>query len=193
MLVALTGGFGTGKSTVLEMFRECGARVLSADSIVHELLGREDVKEKIRERFGSYVFNSDGSINRKALAERVFSSDVQRRWIENLLHPEVFKKIEEFYSDSPGGITIVEIPLLYETSTEDRFDAVIVVYAPESEVRKRLQSRGFTEAEINRRIKAQLDIEEKKRRADYIVDNSLEPYKTRQMVVSIFNKLKEMA
>ncbi|NOX21154.1 MAG: dephospho-CoA kinase [Nitrospirae bacterium] len=191
MLVALTGGFGTGKSTVLEMFRHCGAHTLSADQIVHELLEREDLKREILEYFGPDILDTDGRIDRKALAERVFSSEENRIWLERLLHPEVFRKIDEFYRQHPEGITVVEIPLLYETSTEDRFDAVVVVYAPESKVKERLKDRGFNEEDISCRMKAQLDINEKLRRADYVVDNSSDQESTFQAVRDIYDRLRK--
>ncbi len=191
MLIALTGGFGTGKSTVLQMFESLGARVLSADSIVHSLLKKEHIKEKIRGIFGEAVFIKE-EINRNALAEVVFNSVEKRKKLEAVLHPEVFREIEGFKRATEGGLGIVEIPLLFETGKEGEFDRVIVVVAKDEVVRKRLSERGFTEEEIEKRQRAQMSLKEKAERADFIIDNSLGLEHTKRQVKEIMERLHEI-
>ncbi len=191
MLVALTGGFGTGKSTVLEMFRRLGVPVLSADSVVHELLLRDDVKKRIRDSFGEAVFKN-GEIDRKALARVVFESEKKRNTLEGILHPEVFRAIEEFRSKNAERIAVAEIPLLFETGTEARFDKVIVVVSDDEKVRERLTRKGFSKEEIKKRQKAQMPIQQKKERADFVVENSGGLQETEKQVKEILKALKEM-
>ncbi len=190
MLVALTGGFGTGKSTVLDIFRSLGVPVLSADQEVHELLTRDDIKTEIRGYFGEGVF-TDGEINRNELARVVFKSKEKRRWLERLLHPEVFKRIDAFGKENSDRIAIVEIPLLYEIGAEGRFDKVVVVIAGDEQVRKRLARKGLTMQEIQQRQSAQLPIEGKKARADFVIDNSDGLKETERQVKEILKELED--
>ncbi len=191
MLVALTGGFGTGKSTVLEIFRRYGVPVLSADEVVHELLARDNIKAEIRGYFGEGVFK-DGEINRKEIARVVFKSEEKRRWLERLLHPEVFKRIDAFGKENSERIAIAEIPLLYETGTEGRFDKVVVVIAGDGQVRERLMRKGLSEEEIQQRHRVQIPIEEKKAKADFVIDNSGGLEETEKQVKEILKTLQEM-
>ncbi len=188
MVVAITGGIGTGKSTVLEIFSGLGARTLSADEIVHQLLRRDDIKRQIREEFGDDVF-SDDEIDRKALAGVAFSSEETRRRLESLLHPHVFQEIEAFIRQHGEDVVVVEIPLLFETGSEYRFDYTVTVKAPEDLVYKRLEERGIPVEEIKRRLSHQMPLEEKIRRADLVIDNSGSIEETRRQVERIWKDI----
>ncbi|HHN66222.1 MAG TPA: dephospho-CoA kinase [Nitrospirae bacterium] len=188
MVVAITGGIGTGKSTVLEIFSELGAQTLSADEIVHQLLRRDDIKRQIREEFGDDVF-SDDEIDRKALAGVAFSSEETRRRLESLLHPHVFQEIEVFIRQHGEDVVVVEIPLLFETESEYRFDYTVTVKAPEDLVYKRLEERGIPVEEIKRRLSHQMPLEEKIRRADLVIDNSGSIEETRRQVERIWKDI----
>ncbi len=188
MVVAITGGIGTGKSTVLEIFSELGAQTLSADEIVHQLLRRDDIKRQIREEFGDDVF-SDDEIDRKALAGVAFSSEETRRRLESLLHPHVFQEIEVFIRQHGEDVVVVEIPLLFETGSEYRFDYTVTVKAPEDLVYKRLEERGIPVEEIKRRLSHQMSLEEKIRRADLVIDNSGSIEETRRQVERIWKDI----
>ncbi len=188
MVVAITGGIGTGKSTVLEIFSGLGARTLSADEIVHQLLRRDDIKRQIREEFGDDVF-SDDEIDRKALAGVAFSSKETRRRLESLLHPHVFQEIEAFIRQHGEDVVVVEIPLLFETGSEYRFDYTVTVKAPEDLVYKRLEKRGIPVEEIKRRLSHQMPLEEKIRRADLVIDNSGSIEETRRQVERIWKDI----
>ncbi len=188
MVVAITGGIGTGKSTVLEIFSELGAQTLSADEIVHQLLRRDDIKRQIREEFGDDVF-SDDEIDRKALAGVAFSSEETRRRLESLLHPHVFQEIEVFIRQHGEDVVVVEIPLLFETGSEYRFDYTVTVKAPEDLVYKRLEERGIPVEEIKRRLSHQMPLEEKIRRADLVIDNSGSIEETRRQVERIWKDI----
>ncbi len=191
MLVALTGCLGCGKSTVLKIFRELGVRTISADEIVQELLESKEVKEEIRRLFGPDVFLKNGKVDRKRLAQRIFSNQRERKKLEMLLHPLVFKRIEKEYEKEPGRLMVAEIPLLFETDTQNRFSKVITVYAPMEVAIKRLKSRGMTKEDIEARLQSQMPIETKVERSDFVIDNSRGLQEIRKQVQQVLEKLQE--
>ncbi len=194
MLVGLTGGFGCGKSTVLKLFEELGATVLSADSIVHDLLKRADVRDSLVEMFGPDILVK-GEIDRKKLSEKVFPDEAKRRKLEKLLHPLVFETIEQKYKKSANPtsnteiIMVVEIPLLFETGFDKGVDAVVVVRTDVDVVRERLRRKGFSDEEIRIRTAAQFPVDEKASRADYVIDNSGSPEDTERQVRAVWEDL----
>ncbi|WP_457622413.1 dephospho-CoA kinase [Persephonella sp.] len=194
--IGLTGSIGTGKSTVGKIFSELGAYVIDADKIVHTLLRREDIKEKIRKEFGD-VFDSKGEIDRKKLGSIVFKDPEKKRKLESIIHPEVRKeigkRIKEIEKKYPEGVVIVEVPLLIETGSYRDYDIVILVYAPEELQIERLRKKGFTEEEALRRIRSQLPIDEKVKYADIVIYNTEDLEKLEQNVKSVYEKLKERA
>ncbi len=194
MLVGLTGCFGCGKSTVLKLFEELGATVFSADSIVHDLLKRADVRDSIVEMFGPDILVK-GEIDRKKLSEKLFPDEAKRRKLEKLLHPLVFETIEQKYKKSANStsnteiIMVVEIPLLFETGFDKGVDAVVVVRTDADVVRERLRRKGFSDEEIRIRTAAQFPVDEKVSRADYVIDNSGSPEDTERQVRAVWEDL----
>ena len=177
LAVAITGGIGAGKSEALRAFARHGADVLSSDEIVHRLLRDDpDVRRAMVERFGPEVVGRDGVVDRGAVARIVFADDEQLRWLEALLHPRVVRTYMTWRDDlarraDAPALCVVEVPLLYETGGEERFDAVVAITAPE-EVRA-ARSPFATHDDRARRL---LPDAEKVRRADfaYVNDGSLE-------------------
>ncbi|WP_456403752.1 dephospho-CoA kinase [Hydrogenimonas sp.] len=169
--IALTGGIASGKSTACNLLRLYGLRIIDADAVARDLLQRE--ADAVGELFGpEYV--SGGTVDRKALARLIFSDKEARERLEALLHPKIREEIERLSEaqDRLGGPYIVDIPLFYETGAYP-IEKVIVVYAPREVQKRRLIEReGLTEEEAEARLNAQIDIEEKRRRADYLIDNS---------------------
>jgi len=169
--VAITGGIAAGKSTALEAFRRHGAATISSDEIVHRIYEEDaEVREAVRGRWGEEVVAADGSVDRAAIASRVFGHPDELRWLEALLHPRVQRQYEEWrtqleQSPSPPPALVTEIPLLYETGGEKRFDKVVVITAPAA---LREERRGRT-ADRESRL---LPEEEKVRRADYAYENT---------------------
>jgi dephospho-CoA kinase len=174
--VAVTGGIGAGKSEALKAFARHGAAVLSSDEVVHRLL-REDpqVREAVVAELGRGVLDEEGRIDRAAVGRLVFGDPQRVAWLEALLHPRVADAQREWFErlaareDAPRACA-VEIPLLYEVGAEDRFDAVVVITAPE-EVRARR-----TPLATDERAARLLPDEEKVARADfaYVNDGSLD-------------------
>jgi len=191
LLVALTGCLGCGKSTVLKIFKELGVRTISADEIVHELLELREVKEEIQRLFGPDVFLKDGKVDRKRLAERVFSDQKEREKLEGLLHPLIFRRIEKEYEKEPRRLMVAEIPLLFETNNQNRFSKVITIYAPLELAIRRLKKRGMTQQDIEARLKNQVPIETKVERSDFVIDNSRGLKETKKQVQQLLEKLQK--
>ena len=170
LAVAITGGIGAGKSEALAAFARHGAATVSSDEIVHRLLREdEEVREALLERFGDTILDGADEIDRSAIAEIVFADREALAWLEALLHPRVAAQQAAWRDElqrlpDPPAVCVAEIPLLYETGGQDRFDAVVVVTAS-PEVRA---ARAHVAPERESRL---LPDEEKAKRADYVYVN----------------------
>jgi dephospho-CoA kinase len=169
LAVALTGGIAAGKSEALRSFARHGAAVISSDEVVHGLY-REDrgLQEVLRERWGARVFR-DGAVDREAIGRIVFADRAELAWLEAELHPRVRAAIDTWLAAQTADVAVAEIPLLFETGGEQRFDRVVVVTAP-PEVRE--ARRG----PLGEREERLVPEEEKVRRADfcYVNEGSLD-------------------
>ncbi|MDQ7056597.1 MAG: dephospho-CoA kinase [Persephonella sp.] len=194
--VGLTGSIGTGKSTVAGIFKEFGAYVISADKIVHKLLEEEEIKEKIREEFGD-VFTPEGKVDRKKVAQVIFENEKKRKVLEGILHPLVFREIEKFFKKiekkDPEAVAIAEVPLMIETGSYKNYDIIIVVYAPRNIQLKRLIEKGLSREEAEKRIKAQMPVEEKIKYADIVIENTGSIEELEKEVREIYEILKNVA
>jgi len=189
--VGLTGGFGTGKSTVAEMLTELGARVTDADDLVHSLLrpGRRQYRE-ILDLFGSSILKPTGEIDHRLLAAKVFGHPRRLEGLNRILHPPVLKAMEEELERRKKGVSVMVVPLLYEVGMEELFDYVLVVRADPEVVEKRNSfSRKMTGDEINRRRDAQFPLVSKEERADFVIDNNGSPAETRRQVEKIWRRI----
>jgi dephospho-CoA kinase len=174
LAVAITGGIGAGKSETLAAFARRGAATISSDDLVHELYRDPAVRAALRERYGDRVFAA-GEVDRAALGEIVFADRAELAWLEQLLHPRTMARSEAWLDElssleEPPALAVNEIPLLYETGSEGRFDAVVVVTAPREMREARAGDR------LDEREKRLIPDEEKAQRADfaYVNDGSLE-------------------
>lgn len=194
-LVGLTGNYGMGKSTVLPMFRKFGVITIDADKIVESLLEEKDVLGKIRELLGERVFDKSGSLNKKEVTSLIFKNNALRHSLEDILHPLVFEKIKDFLDkmNEKDKVAMIEVPLLFERGYEDRFDRTITIYTKEEVALNRLEKDGVNREEAILRLKAQLPIEEKIKRAHYVIDNNGTPEETMGQVEIIYNKLLKEA
>jgi dephospho-CoA kinase len=172
--VGLTGGVGSGKSTALAALEELGAVTLSADAIVHELLGSDDIREAIVSRLGQEMVAADGAIDRGAVAARVFERAEDRAWLEGMLWPRVGARIAEWRAaldarEASPVAAVVEVPLLFEAGMENVFDTTLAVLAEEPVRAERAAGRGH--AAVAERDARQLSQDEKAARAGYVVRN----------------------
>ncbi len=178
IILGLTGGIATGKSTVAKMFQERGAHIIDADRIAREVVEPgEEGWRRVQERFGAKVFRPDGTLDRAALRKIVFNDEGARQDLNNLLHPLIRSRMRDksrqLASQFPQGIIILDIPLLFESKLTHLVEKVIVVYIPELIQLERLIARsGLSKEEAQKMVQAQLPIEEKKARADVVIDNS---------------------
>lgn len=177
MNIGLTGGIACGKSTVAAMLAARGAILVDADAIAREVVepGSPALGE-IAVRFGQDVINEDGSLHRKRLGEIVFADPNAKRDLEQILHPRIRQimmgRMRENESRYPDKLVVVDVPLLYESKLESWFSEVMVVYVPrEIQLTRLIQRDGLTTELAERRLSAQLPIDEKKARADYVIDN----------------------
>jgi dephospho-CoA kinase len=172
--VALTGGIATGKTYVLDRFRRLGVPCLDADELVHgvEAAGTE-ATAAIAARFGAGVLAADGSVNRAKLGPIVFADPTARRELEAIVHPAVFRAIaagvRAIELTGTHAFAVVDVPLLFETGANERFDRVIVTACPPDLQIARLKERGLSEAAVRQRLAAQWPTDEKVARADFVV------------------------
>jgi len=176
--IGLTGGIACGKSTVAAMLAARGARIVDADRIARDVVepGKPAFR-RVVERFGQAVVGPDGVLDRKALGRIVFADEQKRRELESIVHPFILQEIEYqseiAQSETPGLPVIVDVPLLFELGMKDRFEEVVLVYAPEHIQLQRLMRRdGLDAEEARRRLAAQWPIERKRLLADVVIDNS---------------------
>ena len=169
LAVALTGGIAAGKSEALKAFARHGAAVISTDDVVHRLYRDDDgLQAALRERWGDRVFR-DGEVDRGEIGRIVFADRAELAWLESELHPRVRAATDAWLAEQSADVAVAEIPLLYETGGEARFDRVVVVTAP-PEVRE--TRRGAVANREDRLVPEELKV----RRADYcyVNDGSLE-------------------
>ena len=194
--VALTGGIATGKSHVLERFRHLGAACLDADELAHGATAAgTEASQAIAERFGRDVLDPTGAVDRQKLGPVVFADAAARRDLEAIVHPAVYRAIAaglRAFELTGSQLAIVDIPLLYETAGEHRFDRVVATLcSPETQL-ARLRARGLSEMAARQRLDAQIPAEEKASRADFVVRTDGTFADTDAQVEAIWQKLKAL-
>jgi dephospho-CoA kinase len=193
--IGLTGGFGSGKTAVTSFYREVGIPIIDADEIARLVVEQgSPILKLIQKHFGHEIIQEDGSLNRMQLAEVIFKDQQARQQLNEIIHPAILKQIDqelEGFAQSGQSCAVLDAPLLFETALDKKMDATILVWAPEDVCLKRLvQFRGFTETDARLRIQAQLPIEEKRKKADYIIDNSGSIEKTRKESLSVLEQIR---
>jgi dephospho-CoA kinase len=170
--VAITGGIGAGKTEALEAFSRHGAATISSDDIVHQLLREDDdVRQQLLERFGTGILDDAGNVDRGAISQIVFDDREALAWLEGLLHPRVVATYLDWRESlaglpEPPAVSVTEVPLLYEVGGDSRFDAVVVITAPEAVRSARARVAGAKQREARL-----IPDEEKAERADFIYVN----------------------
>lgn len=170
--VGITGGIGSGKSTVCRILGEHGVAVYDADSRAKELMATSvEVRSALIESFGAECFTSEG-LNRSYLAERVFNNAEQLATLNSIVHPAVIRDFEQWAEQQEGSYVLFESAILFEAGLEDRVDATVAVMAPEAlRVERVMQREGWTKEQVIARIKNQLSDDERADRAKYGVVN----------------------
>lgn len=199
ILVGITGGIATGKSTVAKMFRECGAVVIDADELARDVVkpGKPAWRE-IVELFGKTVLKQDRSLNRQALGSIVFRNPIKRRQLERIIHPRVAREQTRLTKQAarrdPSAIVIYEVPLLFEAGVDKRVNKIIVVTADRETQIARLEKRsGLSHAEAIRRINSQMPLAKKIQRADYVLIGTLPRPFLRRKIGQLLESLRLLA
>ncbi len=171
--VGLTGGIGSGKSTVAELLQELGAYVVDADQLARQVIQRGTPGfDEVVSQFGDSIL-VNGEIDRANLAAVVFNDANKRKALEEIIHPLVRQAAEQIMQELPkGAVVINEIPLLFETAGANRFDFVISVGINDENRLVRLRERGMKDYEINQRISAQASDEQRASISDVVIDNN---------------------
>lgn len=194
LVVGLTGGIGSGKSTVTRMLQKLGAVVVDADAIVHELQAAgSPLLDRIVEAFGPDVLAASGELDREALGQLVFRDEAARRRLNAIVHPavgaEMARRIEQARK-AGAPLVVADVPLLFETGRSGGFDAIVLVYCSEAQQIERQQLRdGTSRAAAEERLRSQLSIEEKRRLADHVIDNSGSLEETERQVRRLYETL----
>jgi dephospho-CoA kinase len=199
ILVGLTGGLATGKSTVARLFRDCGAHVIDADDLARQVVqpGKPAWKEIVR-TFGRQVLRSDRTLDRSALARLVFGSRAKLNRLNAIVHPRVAREQARLTREIAGkdrhAVIVYDVPLLFEAGVHKRMDKTIVVTADRGTQIARLTKRnGFTRAEALRRIRAQMPLAKKVGMADYVLDGTLTLTDLRRETARIYCTLRSLA
>ena len=190
--VALTGGIATGKSHCLGQFARLGAAVVDADHLARQVVEPDSPGFKqVIARFGREYVRDDGTLDRQRLGSLIFSDERAREDLEAIIHPAVYAAIEIWFDRHRRGVAIADIPLLYETGREHDFDRVVVAAcSPELQLQRLTARNRLSIEEARRRIAAQMPIDEKRRRADFVIDTSGSFEETNQQVREVWDRLR---
>lgn len=197
LIIGLTGGIVSGKSTVAKMFQKLGAKIIDADRIGHEvILPNKPAWRKLIKSFGKGILKEDLTIDRKKLGNLVFSDKKLLKKLNEITHPEIkkiiIKEINKFKDDNRlyNKIMIIDAPLIYEASMDYLMEKIILVQLNEKEQIKRLAIRNiFTREESLKRINSQISNKEKTEKADYIINNNNSVEKTKEQVIKIWQEI----
>jgi dephospho-CoA kinase len=195
LVVGLTGGIASGKSTIAKMFSDRGIPLICADELARKAVepGSSGLKE-IERVFGNQVLDREGRLDREAMAEIVFRDPSARKHLESIIHPFVASEKERIIGElevTGHTMVLVDVPLLYESGWEKSFDLIIVVYAPRDLQACRLVQRDkLSPDQAQARLAAQMDIEDKKNRADIVIDNTGDLEHTCQQVTAVLKRLE---
>lgn len=195
MILGLTGGIATGKSTVTAMLRERGIPVIDADQIAREVVEPgKPAYEAIVRHFGRDILLEDGQLDRKKLGEVVFSDEAERQKLNAIVHPEVrrvMRQEAEVAEANGAQIVFMDIPLLYESKLQYLVEKIVVVYAPSDMQLARMMERDeLDEEQAKKRLRAQFPIDQKKLEADFLIDNSQSREETQRQVEELLTVIR---
>lgn len=195
LIIGLTGGICTGKSTVSREFRRLGAKVISADEVGHAILmPHKPVWKRVVKVFGRSILTSNDKINRKMLGRIIFRSPKKKKLLESITHPEIIKEIKKtvrlLKQKSSKGIILIDAPLLFESGFNAYVNKVVVVWTPKNIQLKRIKERNhITNSEALLRIKAQMPMQKKMKLADYVINGSYSWPKTKGQIKKVWQDL----
>lgn len=193
-IIGITGGIGSGKSTVAGMFGEIGCLVISSDEQVQQVYRDPNVISELVRWWGAGILQRDGQLNKREIADRIFADPDQRKRLEELLHPRVAnlrdQRMAEAGDDPQVRAIIWDTPLLFETGLRNKCDAVVfVASSPQQRLERVGKSRGWDAVELGRREISQWPLDKKREISDYIVDNTADPDYVRGQVREVLFRI----
>ena len=192
MIVGLTGGIASGKSTVSNIFKELGAEIIDADIKAKEISQREDVVSEIKNIFGNKILDENGKIDRNKIKEIVFSDKEKLKMLNNLIHPKVmeeFKKIKE--NADKNDIIIFDIPLLFETGMDKMCDKIMLVFVDiNTQIKRMIERDNITEELAVKIINSQMSLDEKLKKSEIHIENNGTLENLREKAENIYRELK---
>jgi dephospho-CoA kinase len=198
LVVGLTGGIASGKTTVARMLKKMGARVIDADAISREiLLPHTDCWKRVVKQFGEAILRNDHAVDRQKLASQIFCDPEKRKMLNRIVHPYIRKRIREMIASigkaDPAALVIVDAALLVETGMYRDYDKLVVVAADEHvQIERLIRRNHLSRKDALRRLHAQLPLERKTMVADYVIDNKYSREHTRKQTRTIALKLRAM-
>jgi dephospho-CoA kinase len=199
LLIGLTGGVATGKSTVARLFKTYGSVIIDADDLARQVVqpGKPAWRDIVR-LYGEQVLEGDQTINRPALAKIVFRDPRKLRALSGIIHPRVAREqshlARAIARRNPNALIVYDVPLLFEAGVDKRVDRIVVVAADRKTQITRLQLRNhLTRAEAIRRIRSQMPLEQKVKRADYVIDGTLPLLQLKRAVKDLYIELHRQA
>lgn len=195
----LTGGIASGKSTVAGMFSKLDAKIIDADKLGHEQLRSGTLTfDEIVSRFGRGILNTEGEIDRRRLGDVVFAEPERRAALNAIVHPAIMARRQQltrlYHAEDPDAVVISDAALIYEAHIEGRFLKVIVAWCrPEQQLERLMAKTGLSHQAAERRIQAQMSADEKRQRADYVIDTSGTLGETERQVEGLYPRLKRLA
>jgi dephospho-CoA kinase len=193
-IIGIAGGIGSGKSFIAQLFANEGCLVLNADDQVRTLYADPTIKQTLRTWWGDQVFNSQGDLDRRAIAHIIFADSEEKKRLESLLHPKVdqlrIAAMQAAAADSQVLAFVWDIPLLFEVDLHLRCDAIVFVDAPDTQRLERVRkTRGWDENELRRREKLQLPLDNKRRMSNYILKNTADVGFAQRQVRDVLSKI----
>lgn len=193
MQIGLTGGIASGKSTVSKMIQDAGIALIDADVHARDVVEPgEEAYKKIITHFGKEILHGDGTIDRKKLGAIIFNDKKQRDILNRIVHPAVRKKMNEkkaAYQAEGRNAVVLDIPLLFESGLTETVDKILLVYVnPEIQLKRLMERDGSTKEEALSRIRSQIPLDEKRSRADAVIDNSGTPYDAKTQLFEILKR-----
>lgn len=199
ILVGLTGGVATGKSTVAALFKRCGAKILDADQLARQVVEpRKPAWRDIVRTFGTTILREDGSLDRRLLADIVFKSPEKLRQLERIIHPRVSslqrRLTRNIAAKHPRAVIIYEVPLLFEAGVDKRVDTIIVVTADrDTQIIRVRQRTGLSRSEALRRIRSQMSLARKVKMADFVLLGTTPRARLLRQVSRVYDLLRRTA
>jgi dephospho-CoA kinase len=176
-VIGVTGGIGSGQSSVCQYFSRWGCKIIDVDKKAKQIIGRDQaLKKELRKTFGNEIFFPNGELNRRLLASIAFQDEERTQMLNRLVHPrmvaEVIEEMENARFSQKYPLIVIDAALIYEISIEQMFDAIIVVYTSlKNRIERIIQRDGLTREEIMARVRRQIALEEKRKWAEYVINN----------------------